>query len=914
VATVPRYNERAWAIDVISEINIYLSSRKLPIARAGGEHSLSDSSGSLFPDVLLFGDSEDSIVQQGWELKMPDTSIIDIEFLSNAEKKARRLGLCSFVVWNANESAIYVKNSTDSFEHYKSWDCTGLTRRQDVVRNRPAWVKLLHEMIDDINALILSGFIHGSRPAVVISDTLFLDYLNTYTGPLATELMQACRKSAAFHAKVKDWWLVNEIEHPESDEFHGLARVNIVCWLNRFLFAHYLKRFFSKAKIVESLITDTDVNYAISVFEAISKSCDFMNIFRPEPGQKHVDSETWSALIRLNTFLNDFRLDSISQESFQQILDGALNYSRKKMAGQFSTPRALAELLVGITVEDRTKPLIDPCCGTGTIPRAAYEQKRKVGLSVSEALSSVWGSDKFTFPLQLSSIALSDPLGIGEVVQIFQRDAFELRPGNVISFTNPTSGKDEKRKLPLMHAAVSNLPFVRFEDKNVLNPLINCCIEELKAEVGNKAKMGGKADLYAYLLFQIRHLIEDTGRIGVITSNSWLGTDWGKAFRDMLNHYFKILRVVISGSGRWFSNSDVVTTILVLEKNRSNSQSDFKTDFITINSKIEEWNTDKITISILSNSKTNITSLPISKHSYNKQQISTFEDVGIGWPALFVDLDWVSALKDMLTPVNTLFNINRGERRGWDALFYPNTGHRIEPEYIKPVLLSSRDIQGLIAYADRDAFCCSNSISDLKITGKKGALRWIRLFETINNTSGSPLTEVLKRSNHYWYEMKPDTLADFVISMNPDKRLFVAKLDKRSFVNQRLIRFSVKANCDVNVDLVHALLNSIVGLFLLESAGFGRGLAALDLNATKLSKSLHVINPALLSRKSISMIMKTFRPLTKRKIEELPNELGNSDRQCFDKAVLRALGLEDRIDDIYRAFLNLYNIRQAVRN
>ena len=62
------------------------------------------------------------------------------------------------------------------------------------------------------------------------------------------------------------------------------------------------------------------------------------------------------------------------------------------------------------------------------------------------------------------------------------------------------------------------------------------------------------------------------------------------------------------------------------------------------------------------------------------------------------------------------------------------------------------------------------------------------------------------------------------------------------------------------------------------------------------------------------MIMKTFRPLTKRKIEELPNELGNSDRQCFDKAVLRALGLEDRIDDIYRAFLNLYNIRQAVRN
>ncbi len=70
MATItPGYNERAWAIDVISEINSYAATRSRAIVRAGGEYTVSGQSGSLFPDVLLFGDSSGSLVQQGWELK-----------------------------------------------------------------------------------------------------------------------------------------------------------------------------------------------------------------------------------------------------------------------------------------------------------------------------------------------------------------------------------------------------------------------------------------------------------------------------------------------------------------------------------------------------------------------------------------------------------------------------------------------------------------------------------------------------------------------------------------------------------------------------------------------------------------------------------------------------------------------------
>ena len=54
--------------------------------------------------------------------------------------------------------------------------------------------------------------------------------------------------------------------------------------------------------------------------------------------------------------------------------------------------------------------------------------------------------------------------------------------------------------------------------------------------------------------------------LGIITSNSWLATEWGKAFRDTLQKLYHIEKVIVSGCGRWFPKTDVVTTILILKK------------------------------------------------------------------------------------------------------------------------------------------------------------------------------------------------------------------------------------------------------------------------------------------------------------------------------------------------------------
>ena len=100
MSTVIRRNERSWAIDLISKINFIAQKNDLFIKKAGGETTISISRGNkMFPDVILYGDAKQSIILQGWELKMPDVPIEDETFIKDAQRKAVALNLNSCLIW-----------------------------------------------------------------------------------------------------------------------------------------------------------------------------------------------------------------------------------------------------------------------------------------------------------------------------------------------------------------------------------------------------------------------------------------------------------------------------------------------------------------------------------------------------------------------------------------------------------------------------------------------------------------------------------------------------------------------------------------------------------------------------------------------------------------------------------------------
>jgi hypothetical protein len=337
--------------------------------------------------------------------------------------------------------------------------------------------------------------------------------------------------------------------------------------------------------------------------------------------------------------------------------------------------------------------------------------------------------------------------------------------------------------------------------------------------------------------------------------------------------------------------------------------------FATTFQPIQEWNNETI-------SKINLEiRQPQQNHSsstlavdYHINEIRCVEKACGCWAPLFSDVHWLTEIIDRLVKASKFFEIHRGERRGWNEMFYPAPGHKIEQEYIRPVLKSQSQVLGLIAYPKGEAFCCSEDEKTLKANGKWGALSWIDRFKTQKNGKGKPLPQVLSRANHYWYEMKPSTQADFVLSMNPDKRLFIAKMHTRGFVDQRLIRFTNKNNkTDKEIGLYHALLNSTLSLFFIEAAGFGRGLGALDLNASKIKKHFLMLNPNQIPRTNYNDILCAFDKIKKRDVLSLEEELRQKDRQTLDFHVLSSVGLENYAETIRQSLSTLFNIRQAVK-
>ena len=122
-----------------------------------------------------------------------------------------------------------------------------------------------------------------------------------------------------------------------------------------------------------------------------------------------------------------------------------------------------------------------------------------------------------------------------------------------------------------------------------------------------------------------------------------------------------------------------------------------------------------------------------------------------------------------------------------------------------------------------------------------------------------------------------------------------------------------KNNDNVDIELAHALLNSLLGIFFIEMLGFGRGEGVLELSASKLQESLKMLDYNLLSQTQKEAIIESFKHLLHRNVKPLLQELGSEDRISFDRTVLNAFNISNQETNIKASLLDLYNIRKSVR-
>ena len=892
------YNELSWAIDLIAHIKQIAAQTNRPIKDAGGERTIGAEGGSLFPDVLLFGDKETARILQGWELKMPDTSIDNSRFRRNAEVKARALGLDSFLLWNVSVARLYTRQpSADHFIVAKEWrDLADINARSSVLPNRHRWEMLAERLVNELNGLFDSGSLEGRRFVDAYRSGGITSLILDNYGLVADALTQAVSQDAILRSKLIIWWDKHRAEYAGRTRETALGQAVIANWIGKLMFAHILREKDHRAQEAITIDENTTPIQTLEAFHRLSRQCDFWTIFADSPGLREIPKRTWTQLRQFNRLLSDLRIGSIDQQQLAAILEATVEVARRKVRGQYATPIPLAQLLVTLClkrpVEDR---VLDPCCGSGTISRVALQAKLQQGTSAEVAAASVWAGDQDPQAVQIATLALADSRLMHMPLRVFNEDAFSLTPSTIISFRSPTDGSILPEKLDRFDGIISNLPFVAQNGRNRYGNAITA----VNGFLGNDHKFPGRADVAAYLPFSLYPLLRVGGRLGVVITNAWLGTDWGDAFLDALLKYYELKWVITSGARRWFQASEVVTNILVAEKRSHRERTNYDIGFVVLKRPLDEMDEEEtqLTAAHIETGQPRTDCLDI-RH-VRLTDLLRYRKYGLAGNAQFVDCDWIHELP--LIRVNNLFRIRRGERRGMNALFYPEGEHGIESEYIRPLIKSPSEFTRLRAQAVREAFACSRSERELTEKGHTGALAWIERYKTDANM------HKLRRANLRWFEMDADHVSDLVMFINPGDRLFVGRVDPPAFVDQRMVRLDERDGVDG--ELCHALMNTAIGMFIIEGLGFGRGLGALDLNKNRIEEYMHMLDPAVLDQKGKEDIVEAFQSLLQRDILGVADELEQDDRRHFDEVVINAFGMTVSRSRVYDTLIELVGIR-----
>ena len=922
---VPVFNERAWGIQIITEINRLVSDKSINycVKSAGGEFGTAKSgAATLFPDVLLFGDVSERLIIQGWELKTPETDINDSRLLANAKEKARRMNTGSFVVWNGRVAILYALNPNDEWREICRWTDPEITSREALCSAPKVWKATLQSIIQKVDEFISSGSVLAATRTLDQLDSLVTAVLNAAQPQIEESLHKLYVSSGRFRAELDAWWMSVRGEHPDIKASDADAAVSVRAsetayhWAFRILFVHYMKTFEHDARKIDDFDEEAESTAFDEFCNGLSAKHDFALMLRARSDLQPIPKTAWCEFAAFNKFLSSVKIAELSQSELHGVVQQLQSRCRMKALGQYPTPKRLADLLARIVLDDAANDVVlDPCCGTGTLPRAIMDERRRLGVSEELCYRNTWASDRFGAPLQFATLALSSGNNMDEVIRLFRQDALSLKVGDEIRFTNPRTGELVRESLPRFSAIVVNPPFIRFEHWKD-----NYVGDTDKVRSALALAKNSKADFLVPIVLHLADLLIANGKLGVILPNAWLGTDWARTFRRELAKRFDVECVIGSINGRWFENAKIVTNLVVLRKRASSDETKQETRtgtvaFALTEKHISNWTEDYLGAVSAGIGANGFTANGFSLRRQPFDVMALVDEMGLAWTACFARLDWLAEVRAKLTPVSTLFSVARGERRGWDRMFFPETAAAasIERRFLSPVVKTAATVTSLVAKADGVAFCCGESVQELRRGKCIGALSWIERFEREVNGKGKPLPEVLARPGQRWYEMSASTKADIAVSLNPGERLFFIRMPEPTFVNQRLIRLTKKDE-EVDIELCHALLCSLVGCFFLEALGFGRGEGVLDLNATSLKGKLHVLNPQLLSNDDANKIKDAFAKLAARPVKRFEEECNSKDRLAFERIVLKAYGLESLYEQILSATRTLHRLRLSSVN
>lgn len=314
-------------------------------------------------------------------------------------------------------------------------------------------------------------------------------------------------------------------------------------------------------------------------FDLIVEEIDFEAVFDHDRIFDEIPLD--GAAPRIRDFVIEIEDQDLSHETdiagtlYQEVIPK----ERRHSMGEYYTPPRVADLITQLTVDDPTDYVFDPACGSGGFLISAYHRLKKIGsLDHASILSQLGGVDINRFPAHLSAInlAVQDLESYTDEVNIEVSDFFETRPddtrlGRQAASTEGSGqefvDKGEDGGLQLIEelggvdALIGNPPYIR--SANLTN------IDKIRSHLANEGVSADflpeNCDIYVYFLTHGTEFLADDGRLGFITSDSWLQVRFGEHVQQFILDNYEI-EAVIKFDRQVFDDALVGSCVTILQK------------------------------------------------------------------------------------------------------------------------------------------------------------------------------------------------------------------------------------------------------------------------------------------------------------------------------------------------------------
>jgi len=422
---------------------------------------------------------------------------------------------------------------------------------------------------------------------IVLRD--FVNWLSEAVEPL---IQKKLRFDESFKAQYEEF--TEEVGYkPDAKQ---LAKEMSYVFMNKIVFSKVLERHYKELgeRKLRPISAPDAKNYLNTLYSFFSKAVEVTGDFEPVfftgiYDEIEIPDDTF-VFEGINAFVDDMehhRLEDLGSDIVGFIYEELIPPIERHALGQFYTPPAIAELITKWSVRNPDDKVLDPGCGSGTFLIKAYSRlldlkgcSRPTERAHKEILDQIYAFDINPFPLHLTALNLASRYIIAPSKEVNTIHSDFFRISRVQKFATPyvvkTPAGEVKREIPIprFDAIVANPPYTRWtEIPKKTREAIKDSIGELLTQYGLTAQVqkGLEPGIYLHFIMHGLDMLKESGRLGMIISDSWLQTDYGIDFGHFLLDHFKV-KALIDISARVFPVPLIGTCIILLEKSTNEKE------------------------------------------------------------------------------------------------------------------------------------------------------------------------------------------------------------------------------------------------------------------------------------------------------------------------------------------------------